>query len=155
MNGFLKKMTLGLCAVVLSASAFASDRASADEAVALVKKAAAYVKANGKSKAFEEFSNPKGQFVDRNLYIFAYDLNGISLAIGNGNSKKMVGKNLLDMRDANGIYLIKKLIEVANTKGKGWVDYKWPNPLNNTIEAKSSYVEKVDDFLIGAGIYKE
>ena len=155
MNGFLKKMTFGLCAVVLSASAFAAERASADEAVALVKKAAAYVKANGKDKAFEEFSNPKGQFVDRNLYIFAYDLNGVSLAIGNGNSKKMVGKNLLDMRDANGIYLIKKLIEVANTKGKGWVDYKWPNPVNNTIEAKSSYVEKVDDFLIGAGIYKE
>lgn len=155
MNGFLKKMTVGLCALAISASAFAGDRASADEAVALVKKAAAYVKANGKDKAFEEFSNAKGQFVDRNLYIFAYDLNGVSLAIGNGNSKKMVGKNLLDMRDANGIYLIKKLIEVANTKGKGWVDYKWPNPVNNTIEAKSSYVEKVDDFLIGAGIYKE
>lgn len=155
MNGFFKKMVLGLCALLLSASAFAAERASADEAAALVKKAVAYVKANGKDKAFEEFSNPKGQFVDRNLYIFVYDLNGVSLAIGNGNSKKMVGKNLLDMRDANGVYLIKKLIEVANTKGKGWVDYKWPNPLNNTIEAKSSYVEKLDDVLIGAGIYKE
>lgn len=155
MNGFFKKMVLGLCALLLFASAFAGERASADEAAALVKKAVAYVKANGKDKAFEEFSNPKGQFVDRNLYIFVYDLNGVSLAIGNGNSKKMVGKNLLDMRDANGVYLIKKLIEVANTKGKGWVDYKWPNPLNNTIEAKSSYVEKLDDVLIGAGIYKE
>lgn len=155
MNAFFKKMVLGLCVLLLSASAFAAERASADEAAALVKKAVAYVKANGKDKAFEEFSNPKGQFVDRNLYIFVYDLNGVSLAIGNGNSKKMIGKNLLDMRDANGTYLIKKLIEVANTKGKGWVDYKWPNPLNNTIEAKSSYVEKLDDVLIGAGIYKE
>ncbi len=155
MNDFFKKVVLGLCALLLSASAFAGERANADEAAALVKRAVAYVKANGKDKAFEEFSNPKGQFIDRNLYIFVYDLNGVNLAIGNGNSKKMVGKNLLDMRDANGVYLIKKLIEVANTKGKGWVDYKWPNPLNNTIEAKSSYVEKLDDVLIGAGIYKE
>ena len=155
MIAIFKKMALGLCALVLSTSAFAAERASADEAVALVKKAAAFVKANGKDKAFEEFSNPKGQFVDRNLYIFVYDLNGTNLAIGNGNNKKMVGKNLLDMRDANGIYLIKKLIEVANMKGKGWVDYKWPNPINNTIESKSSYVEKLDDVLIGAGIYKE
>ena len=155
MIALFRKMALGLCALVLSASAFPAERASADEAVALVKKSAAFVKANAKDKAFEEFNNPKGQFVDRNLYIFVYDLNGISLAIGNGNSKKMVGKNLLDMRDANGTYLIKKLIEVANSKGKGWVDYKWPNPLNNTIESKSSYVEKLDDVLIGAGIYKE
>jgi cytochrome c len=143
-------MIFSLCSV----SAFASERATAEEAVAFVKKAVAYVKANGKEKAFEEFSNTKGQFIDRNLYIFVYDLNGVNLAIGNGNSKKMVGKNLIEMKDANGVFLIKKLIEIANTKGSGWVDYQWPNPATQAIEAKSSYVEKSGDFLIGAGIYK-
>lgn len=132
----------------------ASERGSADEAVNLVKKAVTYVQAHGKDKAFAEFNNPKGQFVDRNLYIFVYDLKGNNLAIGNGNAAKMVGKNLLEMRDADGKYLIKGLIEVVNTKGKGWYDYKWPNPTNQTIEAKSSYVEKLDDMLIGCGIYK-
>ena len=67
----------------------------------------------------------------------------------------MVGKDLLDMRDIDGKYLIKSLIEVANTKGKGWVDYKWPNPVTNAIEAKSSYVKKYEDMLIGCGIYKQ
>lgn len=143
-------LVFSLCSI----SAFANERATAEEAVAFVKKAVAYVKANGKEKAFEEFSNTKGQFIDRNLYIFVYDLNGINLAIGNGNSKKMVGKNLIEMKDANGVFLIKKLIEVANTKGTGWVDYQWPNPVNQTIESKSSYVEKYGDILIGAGIYK-
>lgn len=155
MKKILGNMFIGLFALAITTSAFAaSDRGTADEAVAMVKKAAAYLKANGKEKAFAEFSNPKGQFVDRNLYIFAYDLKGNNLAIGNGNASKMVGKNLSDMRDADGVYLIRNFIEIANTKGKGWSDYKWPNPSNSTIEAKSSYVEKVDDLLIGCGIYK-
>lgn len=133
----------------------ASERGTADEAVSLVKKAVAYLQANGREKAFAEFNNTKGQFVDRNLYIFVYDLKGTNLAIGNGNAAKMVGKNLIDMRDADDKYIIKSLIDIANTKGKGWFDYKWPNPVTKSIELKSSYVEKVDDILVGCGIYKE
>jgi len=156
----MKKIIIGM---MLAAFAFAanlsayaaSDRATAAECVAFVKKAVAYVKTNGKEKAFAEFSNPSGQFIDRNLYIFVYDLNGVSLAIGNGNAGKMVGKNLLEMRDADGVYLIKGLVEVAKAKGQGWFDYHWPNPVSKAVEAKSSYVERVDDYLIGAGIYKQ
>lgn len=157
MNIFVKSVVLGLFALFFSipASATGAERANAEDAIALVKKAVAYVNASGKEKAFEEFSNPKGRFIDRNLYIFVYDLNGVNLAIGNGNAKKMVGKNLIEMRDGNGIYIIKSLIEVANSKGKGWVDYQWPNPVNNQLEAKSSYVEKLGDIMIGTGIYKE
>ena len=154
MKTILKSVALGLGALAFSAAALADAGGTPQEAVALVKKAVAYVKANGKDKAFAEFNNPKGQFVDRSLYIFVYDLKGTSLAIGNGNSAKMVGKNLSDMRDADGNYLIKGLIEVANTKGSGWFDYKWPNPVSKAIEAKSSYVEKIDDLVVGCGIYK-
>lgn len=155
MQAFLKHILLALTALAFGTAALADERGgSADEAVALVKKAAAYVKANGKEKAFAEFSNPKGQFVDRSLYIFVYDLKGTSLAIGNGNSAKMVGKNLLDLRDAEGNYLIKGMLALAAGKGHGWFDYKWPNPLTKAVEQKSSYVEKLDDIMIGCGIYK-
>lgn len=154
MKAFLKSIFVALMALTLSQGAQAEERATAAEATALVKKAVAYIKANGKDKAFAEFSNPKGQFVDRSLYIFVYDLKGTSMAIGNGNAGKMVGKNLLDMRDAEGTYLIQGLIEVAKTKGSGWFDYKWPNPVSKAIEGKSSYVEKIDDLVVGCGIYK-
>lgn len=156
MTTLIKGIVFGLCALLLNTGAFAaSERGTADEAVALVKKATAYLKANGRDKAFAGISDPKGQFVDRNLYIFVYDLKGTSLAIGNGNASKMVGKNLLDMRDTDGKYIIKGLIEIANSKGKGWFDYKWPNPVTSAIEAKSSYVEKYEDIMIGCGIYKQ
>lgn len=155
MKKILGKIFIGIFALALNVSAIAaSERATAEEAVAMVKKAAAYVKANGKEKAFAEFSNPKGQFVDGSLYIFVYDMKGNNLAIGNGNAAKMVGKNLFDMRDPDGVYLIRNFIEIAKTKGKGWSDYKWPNPSSSTIESKTSYVEKVEDVVVGCGIYK-
>jgi hypothetical protein len=38
--------------------------------------------------------------------------------------------------------------------GSGWVNYKWPNPLNNKIEDKVSYVEKMGDYFVGVGVYR-
>lgn len=155
MKALVKGVAFTLFAGFLSAGAMAAERGTADEASALVKKAVAYLKANGKEKAFAEFNNPKGQFADRDLYIFVYDMQGTNLAIGNGNAAKMAGKSLIDMRDADGKYIIKGFIETVNAKGKGWVDYKWPNPVTKAVEQKSSYVEKVDDMIVGSGIYKQ
>lgn len=153
MKTLLKAVTVILAAGFVSAAACAAERGTAEEASALVKKAAAYLKANGREKAFAAFNDTKGPFVDRDLYIFVYDMQGNNMAIGNGNAARMVGKNMLDMRDANGKYIIRSFIEVLNTKGKGWVDYQWPNPVTKNVEPKSSYVEKVDDLIVGAGIF--
>lgn len=151
MKAFLASVAIGFG--LLSMPAWAADKGNADEAVAMVKKAAAMIKADGKEKAFAAFADPANKdFHDRDLYVFVYDLNGVNLA--HGNNPKMVGKNLLGMKDQEGKALIHEMVEVAKSKGKGWVDYKWPNPVTKSIEAKSSYVEKVDDVLVGAGIYK-
>lgn len=154
MKAILKAVSIIMIAGFVNA-ANAADRGTADEASALVKKAVAYLKANGKEKAFAAINDTKGQFVDRDLYIFVYDMHGNNLAIGNGNASRMVGKNMLDMRDAEGKYIIRSFIEILNAKGRGWVDYKWPNPVTKNVETKSSYVEKVDDMIVGAGIYKQ
>jgi cytochrome c len=52
----------------------AAEQGSADEASAMVKKAVAYLKTNGKEKTLAEASNHKGQFIDRDLYLSIYDL---------------------------------------------------------------------------------
>jgi len=153
MHNTLKTLVFGLSIMMAGATAFAADKGSADEAVAMVKKAVTYMKENGKDKAFAEFANTANtQFHDRDLYIFVYDLNGNNLS--HGNNPKMVGKNLIDMKDHDGKYIIKGFVDMANAKGKGWVDYKWPNPVTKTVEQKSSYIEKVDKMIFGAGIYK-
>lgn len=141
-----------LCALALQGQAVAADKGTAAEAVALVQKAGAHLKANGKDKAYADFNNPNGGFKDRDLYIMVYDLKGTTVA--HGANPKMIGKDLIDLKDAEGVPIVRRFIDTANGKGKGWVDYKWPNPVSKAIEAKSTYVEKHGDVLIGAGIYK-
>jgi len=59
------------------------------------------------------------------------------------------------MKDADGKFLIKDILVVGmGAEGKGWVDCKWPNPSTGTVDAKRTYVERVDDVIIGCGIYK-
>jgi signal transduction histidine kinase len=130
----------------------AGDKGTPAEAEALVKKAISFIKANGKDKAFAEFSNKSGQFVDRDLYIFVYDMNGKVLA--HGQNAKMVGKDLYDLTDPDGKPFVKERIDIAKTKGSGWQDYKFSNPTNKKIEPKRAYIEKYEDVIVGSGAYK-
>lgn len=146
--------TVCLVAATLSTGALAADRTTPGEAIAMATKAAALIKSAGKEKAFAEISDQKNiNFHDRDLYVYVYDMNGVALA--HGNNPKMVGKNLLELKDQEGKAMIKEMIATAKSgDGKGWVDFKWPNPTSKTIEQKSGYVIRVDDMLVGSGIYK-
>lgn len=135
-----------------SAAAPAAERGTAEEAVAMVGKVIAYMKTNGKEKAIAEVNNPKGQFVDRDLYITIGDMNGKNLA--HGVNPKLVGKNLMDVKDADGKQFLKERNEMLKTKSKGWYDYKWPHPVTKQIESKSTYFEKYEDVIVACGIYK-
>ena len=153
MKKFLATLIYAFSTLTFATTAGAAEKGTADEATALVKKAVAYIKANGKEKAFAEFSKPDGQFKDRDLYIFVLDSSGKNLA--HGANPRLIDKNLLDLKDADGKYFIKSFMEIANRAGKGWIDYKWVNPASSAIEQKSSYIEKVDDMVVGCGIYKQ
>lgn len=132
----------------------AADKGSPDEAVALVKKAIAYYKTNGRDKIIAEVNNHNPQFQEKDLYVFISPLAGGPL-LAHGVNPKLIGKNLDEMKDVDGVYFSRKFREVAQSKdGKGWVDYKWPNAQSGLIEAKSSYVERVDDMYFACGIYK-
>lgn len=149
----MKKLLLGAVMAIFSMLACAADKGTQEEAAALVGKAVALVKAKGHDAALAEFNNPKGAFVDRDLYIFVIDKDGVTRA--NGNNARLIGKNVLQLRDADGNYFIKKFMEIGDTKGKGWApEYKWPNAVTKAVETKQSYVEKVDDLYIGCGVYK-
>jgi signal transduction histidine kinase len=143
-----------LFALSLTATAWAAgEHGSAEEATAMVKKAIDYMKTNGNEKAFAEFNNPKGQFVDRDLYVVVLDMTGKTVA--HGANTRMVGKSMIDIKDADGKFFIREFIALATSKSKGWVDYKWANPITKSFEQKSTYIEKVGDLIVGSGIYKK
>lgn len=148
---FLRYSTLAVAAAMtISAQAFADDAA---EATSMVKKAVSYIKEQGKEKALMEINNPAGIFKKGELYIFVTDMQGKMLA--HGANAKLVGKDLIDLKDSDGKLFVKEYTQVAKTKGSGWSDYKWVNPSTKAIELKSTYVERVDDIVVGCGIYKK
>jgi cytochrome c len=140
-------------ALIVSAPAFAAEQGTQDEATAMVKKAVAHLKANGKDKTLAEVSNNKGQFVDRDLYISVYDLNGTVLA--HGTNAKLIGKDVSALKDADGKEFIKDILGKAKGAGKGTSDYKWPNPVTKEIQAKTVYFEKANDMVFSSGYYKK
>ncbi len=146
-------MSVALCAglFALGAPAQAEERGTADEAVALVHKAAAFLKANGKDKLVDEVNSPKGQFKDRDLYLTVSTLKGVNLA--HGTNPKIRGVDLIDVRDSDGKYFVRERVELLKTKNSGWVNYNWVNPANQKIEHKSMYFERFDDVTIQCGIW--
>lgn len=127
-------------------------RGNATEAQGLVKRAVLAVRED-KEKAFQSFNDSKGNFVDRDLYILAQDFNGVILA--HGANARLIGKNILDVRDLEGRAMIKERIAAAKEHATGWWgEYKWPNPVTKAIERKRTYCEVAStSIIICAGIY--
>ena len=146
-------MVLALGAVLAFSSHAADERGTKEDAKAMVEKAAAFYKESGKEKAIAEFNNPKGQFIDRDLYVFALDMQGIRLA--HGTNQKLVGKSILDFKDVDGKPYGQEIVDIGKGAGTGWVDYKFTDPLTKKIGEKTTYVARVDDVIIASGAYKQ
>lgn len=148
--------TLGLSILLAAVCALplhAQDKeATKSAAIALVNKAAAFVKASGVDKAIAEISNPESKFVDGEMYVFAYDLEGVMKA--HPKNAKLIGKNLLEVPDVDGKLFRKDIIAAAKGKGSGWVDYKYKNPESGKVEDKTTYVLKEGALVLCCGIYR-
>ena len=120
--------------------------------VAFVDSAVAYAQAEGREKALAEFSDPNGTFVRGELYIYACDFNGSTLA--HPFNPEKIGVNRLHETDAAGGLFIANLRDAARN-GSGFVRFSYINPAHNrAIESKLGYVEKVDDdWWLGSGVY--
>ena len=124
---------------------------SEEELVAFVESAESYARVYGKDIATMDFMDLNGPFVRGDVYIFAADFNGTSLALPYLSSA--VGTNRLDLQNSQGVYINREMRSIA-LNGSGFFDYLWTNPLTNETEPKTSYVTKVDnEWWLGAGIY--
>lgn len=122
-----------------------------EDATRMVNDAAAAV-AKEKATAVSEIGNPKSRFVKGELYVFAYDLTGTMVA--HPINAKLVGKNLMDVPDADGKMFRKEIINSVNASGAATVAYKYKNPQSGAVENKVTYCKKAADLAICAGYYK-
>lgn len=149
----IKTILAGAAALTLFVGAAqAAEKASKDEAVAMVKKAVAFIKSNGTEKGYGEISNKKGQFIDRDLYVVVYGLDGKVLA--HGANEKLIGKDMIDATDVDGTPYVKDRVEKAKAAPSFWQDYKFVNPVTKKVEPKQMYCERLGETAVCGGIYK-
>jgi signal transduction histidine kinase len=136
----------------LSMSANAKEQyATKKEAEAMVAKTVAALKSN-RDKTLEEITAKDPKYVDRDLYAVVYDMSGKVLAHGANN--KMVGKDLIELKDPDGKEFVKERVDLAKSKGKFWQEYKFTDPETKKVLPKEALCEKVNDAIVCAGVYK-
>lgn len=129
----------------------AEGGATADQATAMVKKGVAFIKAQGADKGYAEITSKTGQFRLEDLYLVVYGLDGAVLA--HGANEKMVGRNLIELKDIDGKAFVKERVEMGKAKATFWQEYKFTNPESKKIEPKSMYCERLEQTVVCGGIY--
>lgn len=129
-------------------SGYFPDTTSKD-VVNFVHKAIAHIKSVGAKEAFADFNNAVGSYVQGPLAIFVYDYEGKNLA--DGTNPSFVGKNLIERKDAEGVLITQKMIEMVNAYGKGSFSYVEKN------DYKVRYFESIEvpdgKFIIGSSYF--
>jgi len=152
MNPFVHTALAAALVAGASLAQAAAGGASAEQAAAMVKKGVAFIKANGTEKGYAEITSKASQFKFEDLYLVVYGLDGMVHA--HGANEKMVGRNLIELKDVDGKAFVKERVELGKTNVNFWQDYKFTNPETKKVEPKTMYCERLEQTVVCGGIYK-
>jgi TRAP-type uncharacterized transport system substrate-binding protein len=152
----MQRLTVAISSVLMAAllcpAAIAASYGTRDEAVAMVRRVQDKYKKEGVEPTLKAVTDKTREFHDRDLYTWVLDRTGLLMA--HGGNPDLVGKNIYDMKDQNGKFFIREFIDQCMRIGHGWSDYRWVNQQKHVIEDKSSYTERMGDYCIGSGVYR-
>jgi len=132
-------------------SRFVLQQGTAEEAMALVDKALAHRRQVSAQAFVRDLTEPARGFHDRDMYVFALDASGVYRAFG--GKPERLGSRVHDIAGVDGAALLAAIVGQAE-QGPGWVEYDIVNPASGAVQAKMSYVVKVDGLYVGCGVYK-
>lgn len=119
-----------------------------------VNQAANLLQKKGKA-AFEELRSISGPYRFMDCYIFIKDMRGNELF--NAAFPELDGKNIIQLKDANGELFVKKELDILQTKDQCWNEYMWPKPGQTTPSLKRVFVKKAqvegETLIVGCGYY--
>ncbi len=134
-----------------SVAHFQLPQGTADEALALVRKARTLFDRLPEAAALAELTRPGSGFHDRDMYVFALDAGGCYRAFG-GNPAKL-GTRVHDIPGVDGAALLDAIVRQAR-RAPGWVEYDIVNPASGQVQTKMSYVLQVGELFLGCGVYQ-
>ncbi|MCB1907494.1 MAG: cache domain-containing protein [Rhodocyclaceae bacterium] len=144
----MKKIVAAMAIGLTTTFAFASDYGTADEAKAMLEKAAAAVAAD-KDAALGHFAKGEGGFKDRDLYPFCGGPDGNFTA-----HPSLTGKSLKDLKDKAGQPIGEKIYAAAKEGEIAEVGYMWPRPGSTDPVEKVTFVTRIGDQVCAVGYYK-
>lgn len=147
----LPRLFVGFVALSLSASVLASEYGEPKDAEAMVKKAVVALKAN-KAKTLDEINSGDAKWKELDVYVQVFSLEGILMA--HGTNPTMKGKLTIDLKDPKGKPFVREQIELGKTKPSFWYDYSYTDPVSKKVLPKTTYCERLEDFLVCSGVYK-
>ncbi len=150
----MRKIYAALLAIVLvtfSLNTYADDRKAMAEQ--LVKDAIAHYDEVGQEKAYADFSVKDSKYNHGEFYIFIMSVETGSHVYHAVNAK-LVGKNLLGLKDTEGKAFVNDLYENAKNNGSTWTTYQWPHPETKKIEPKVVYSQKHGNLIFSTGYYE-
>lgn len=141
-------------AFMLAACLPASNETKAKRAqtMDLVKGAVVLIEERGDAAlpAFYQLHWQPGEF-----YVFVLSMEGVNLA--HPAQPHLVGKNLLDRKDSNGVSPTAMMVQMAELTDEGWLSYRWPKPGEQEESSKHSYFTTTmmdgNRVIVGSGYY--
>jgi len=126
---------------------------SADEASALVARAAGLIAQQGQQGASAALHSTAEGFVDRDLYIFLIDHQGHYRL--HGAKPAMEGKRVHEVPGIDGDRFVRDAWAAAESGG-GWIEYQIVHPTTGQVLPKASWIQALDkNLIIGCGIYRQ
>jgi len=126
--------------------------ASEGDAAKLVRQGAEFVREHGAQALLDDVNRrEEGHFLDRDLYLSVYSSD--YHVIAHGTNPRLVGVDGRHMKDTDGKLFLAEIVDQAVAAGKGWLSYKWVNPLTQKVGLKTAYFEKHDGMVIACGAY--
>jgi signal transduction histidine kinase len=145
-----KALAFAVAGLLAPVWAGAGDKGTPEEAKAMLDKAVKAVQAD-EAKAIAAFNDPKGGYVDRDLYVFCFDKDGKITA--HGADKTMVGTDAKTLKDPDGKAIGTEMLALTS-KGGGSLEYKWKSPATNQVGTKVSFLKTAGKQTCGVGAYK-
>jgi cytochrome c len=148
----LRAALTGAALLAATVGAAAGERATPREAQVFFDQAVKYLQANGPEKSWAAFSDRKGPFVRKDLYVYVIDREGTYVANG-AAPEALVGLKVLDSVDAAGNPLFRQMIAVTDKQPEARIRYVWLNRKTNRVEPKVAWLHREGDHILGVGYY--
>ena len=128
-----------------------ADMLTPEDAKAISIRAAELINDKG-IMAIADFSRRESGFLSKDGYVFCMSMQAVMLS--HPLRHQLVGQSLYEYQ-RYGQPFFKKMVDVVEQDGEGWVEYKWPYPGTSELRMKMSYVVKNDaGFFCGVSAFK-